>query len=69
MLVLTRKHGERIRIALGDEVVIVTVVETAPNKVRLGFDADKTVKIDREEVAIRLGKMLPAGPVAIEGVS
>lgn len=47
MLVLTRKPGESI--VIGDDIV-VTVVRVAGQKVRLGIDAPKEVRIDREEI-------------------
>ena len=47
MLVLTRHCGEQIVI---DGDIIVTVVAIEGNKVRLGVEAPKHVRIDREEV-------------------
>lgn len=47
MLVLTRKHGEKILI--GDDIVI-TVLETRRDGVRIGIDAPHGVKIQRDEV-------------------
>lgn len=47
MLVLTRRTDERIMI--GDDIVI-TIVETRPDKVRIGIDAPKEVPVYREEV-------------------
>lgn len=51
MLVLSRKEGESIHI--GDDIVI-TVVELRSDKVRLGFDAPKSVNIIRDN-AIKTG--------------
>lgn len=52
MLVLTRKKFERVLIRCQDgSAVWVTVVSVGDGKVRLGFDADRGVTIDREEVA------------------
>jgi carbon storage regulator len=48
MLVLSRKHGERI--IIGDGEIIVTVVEIQGGKVRLGITAPKDMPIHREEV-------------------
>lgn len=49
MLVLNRKKGEKI--VLGENLVIVTVVEIGPgNKVRLGFEAPSHVPIYRQEI-------------------
>ena len=47
MLILTRKPGESI--VLGNSVRI-TVLESSPGSVRLGFDAPAEVSIYREEV-------------------
>ncbi len=47
MLVLTRKAGQRIVI---DGRIVVSVEEIAEGKVRLGFIADKSVAINREEI-------------------
>lgn len=47
MLVLTRKEGEKIRI--GDDIV-VTVVRTGNDKVRLGIEAPSETVILRSEL-------------------
>jgi carbon storage regulator len=47
MLVLTRHSGGQIVIA---DDIVVTVVSIEGNKVRLGFDAPKSVRVDRKEV-------------------
>ncbi len=47
MLVLTRKPGERVLI--GDDIV-VTVLDTRGDGVRIGFEAPRGVKIQRDEV-------------------
>ena len=47
MLVLSRRPMECIRI--GDEIV-VTVLEVRGNKVRLGIDAPKKIRVLREEL-------------------
>lgn len=47
MLVLTRKPGERVLI--GDDIV-VTIIETRGDGVRIGFDAPRGVRIHRAEV-------------------
>ena len=47
MLVLTRKTGERILI--GDDIVI-TILDGRGDGIRIGIDAPKGVKIQREEV-------------------
>ncbi len=47
MLVLTRKIGEQILI--GDDIVI-TVLDSRGDGIRIGIDAPRGVKIQREEV-------------------
>ena len=47
MLVLSRKTGERI--AIGDSIVM-TVLTIQGNKVRLGVEAPKEIKIVRQEL-------------------
>jgi len=47
MLVLTRKIGERI--CIGEDVV-VTVIYTDNNRVRLGIEAPRSVPIWRSEL-------------------
>ena len=47
MLVLTRKAGERLLI--GDDIVI-TILDSRGEGVRVGIDAPRGVKIQREEV-------------------
>jgi len=48
MLVLSRKPGESLSI---DENITVTIVEIRGDKVRLGIDAPKDIKVHRQEVA------------------
>ena len=51
MLVLSRKVGERVLLDVpGRPPIWVTVVSNQSGKVRLGFDADRTVGIWREEL-------------------
>ena len=47
MLVLTRRIGEEIVIG-GD--IRVTVLEVHGNKVRIGVEAPKSVRVDRQEI-------------------
>ena len=47
MLVLTRHCGEQIVIA---EEIVVTVVAIEGNKIRIGVEAPKSVRVDRQEV-------------------
>lgn len=50
MLVLTRKKGERIFCRLGDVVIEVCLMEIRGDKVRLGIEAPREVKVHREKV-------------------
>ncbi|PZE29768.1 carbon storage regulator [Curtobacterium sp. MCBD17_028] len=47
MLVLTRKIGERILVG---EDIVITVLDSRGDGVRIGIDAPRGVKIQREEV-------------------
>ncbi|MCU1637294.1 MAG: carbon storage regulator [Cryobacterium sp.] len=47
MLVLTRKPGEKI--LLGDDI-IVTVLDARGDSIRIGIDAPRGVRIQRDEV-------------------
>ena len=51
MLVLSRKLGEVI--AIGDRIS-VTVLEVKDNKVRLGIDAPKEMRIYRQEIHLKV---------------
>ena len=53
MLILSRKEGERI--VIGRDVVI-TVVESRGNRVRLGITAPRETPVNREEVLERLAR-------------
>lgn len=50
MLVLTRKSGQQV---LVDQHIIVTVVGIAGNRVRIGFEAPRTVPVLRAELVTR----------------
>ena len=54
MLVLSRKSGEKIIIAIGEAVVEVAVVEIRGDKVRLGITAPKEIIVHREEVWVTI---------------
>jgi sRNA-binding carbon storage regulator CsrA len=50
-LILTRKKGDKVVVQQGNQVVcIVTVTNISPTQCKLGFQADSSVRIDREEV-------------------
>lgn len=48
MLVLSRHRDQQI--VIGDELVILTVVDIRGDKVRLGLESDKSLPIHRREV-------------------
>jgi carbon storage regulator len=52
MLVLSRKKNEKlvVRVPGFEQPIVLTVVEIRGDKVRLGYDADQGVKINREEI-------------------
>jgi carbon storage regulator len=50
MLVLSRRISERIVIGEGKNQVTVTVTRISGDRVRLGFDADQTIRIRRSEL-------------------
>ena len=50
MLVLTRRKFEQLVITLGDQTVLVRVIDVGRDRVRLGITAPKEVAIHREEV-------------------
>jgi carbon storage regulator len=55
MLVLARKLGERI--IIGEEITIQVVdVDPATLKVKIGIDAPRDLRVDREEVKIAIEK-------------
>lgn len=47
MLVLTRKQGEKIRIGVN---IIISVLSTSDNQVKIGIEAPADMKILREEI-------------------
>jgi len=50
-LILTRKKGEKIIVQQDGKVLCtVTVTNLSPTQCKLGFEAEKSVRIDREEV-------------------
>lgn len=51
MLVLTRRIGESLKI--GDDIT-VTILGVHGNQVRLGVEAPRHVRVDREEVRARI---------------
>lgn len=58
MLVLSRKIGERI--VIGDDIVI-QFVGPGRDGIRIGVEAPKDVRVDREEIAIARRERAEAG--------
>lgn len=52
MLSLTREVGQKI--VIGDDVVVTVIAVSSNGRVRLGIEAPKQVRIDREEVLERV---------------
>lgn len=50
MLVLTRKPQEKLVIDYHGMKIVITVCAIEGSRVRLGIDAPKSVRIDREEI-------------------
>lgn len=55
MLVLSRKTSENVIIAVAGGIT-VKILSVKGNNVKLGFEADESVEIDREEVFKRKSK-------------
>lgn len=53
MLILTRRTGERLRIA---DNIIIDVLGIKGNQIRLGLTAPEEVKIFREEIYMKIKK-------------
>ena len=50
-LVLTRRKHESIVLHQdGEELCVITVTALGPKQVKLAFNADESVKIDRQEI-------------------
>lgn len=59
-LVITRRVDESVRVTVGGEVILVTVVRIGGSNVRLAFEADRErVGIFREELIPVMGNKLP----------
>lgn len=50
MLVLSRKKGENFILKVGDKTIEILVLEDKNNEIKIGFKADKEVKIYRGEI-------------------
>jgi carbon storage regulator CsrA len=53
MLILTRKRNQKVLLKKGDLEIGIIVLGVQGGQVRLGFDADPDVIIDREEISIK----------------
>ena len=50
-LILTRKVGDRVKVYTpGGEICTITVTSISKRACKLAFEADSTVRIDREEI-------------------
>ncbi len=54
MLALTREPGQRI--VIGDDISIMVLSVSSNGRVRLGIEAPSDVRIDREEVLVKIQK-------------
>ncbi len=54
MLVLTRRKLEQLVITVGDQTILVRVLDVGRDRVRLGVVAPKEIAVHREEVARRI---------------
>jgi len=66
MLILTRRTGEVVHI--GDEVK-VTILAIIGDRVRVGFDAPRSIAVDRAEIVARKRESLRQTQVALEPLS
>ena len=65
MLVLTRKTGEKI--VIGDDITI-TILDVRGDGIRVGIDAPRDIKIQREEVLIAVAEANVAAAAADDSV-
>ena len=65
MLTLTREPGEKI--VVGDDIVITVVSVSENGRVRLGIEAPRQIRIDRQEVLERIrNENLEAGAASTD---
>lgn len=75
MLVLSRKKNQQLVLRMGDETVVLRVLEVTRDRVRVGIIAPPSVAVHREEVARRIQEWqgdldaLLAGEVPAEPVA
>jgi carbon storage regulator len=65
MLVLTRKAGEKI--VIGDDIII-TILDVRGDGIRIGIDAPRGIKIQREEVLLAVAEANVAAAAADDSV-
>ncbi|QNE48185.1 carbon storage regulator CsrA [Glaciihabitans sp. INWT7] len=65
MLVLTRKAGEKI--VIGDDITI-TILDVRGDGIRIGIDAPRGIKIQREEVLLAVAEANVAAAAADDSV-
>jgi len=53
MLVLTRKDGETLVITVGEQEVVIHVLNTRGNKIKVGVEAEPDVRVRRGELSPR----------------
>ena len=68
MLILSRKHGERIRIVLPQCQLAVTIVSVDGNRVRLGISAPAEIAVYREEIWGQICLQKHSSPVEEQGM-
>ena len=65
MLVLTRKAGEKI--VIGDDITI-TILDVRGDGIRIGIDAPRGIKIQRQEVLLAVAEANVAAAAADDSV-
>jgi carbon storage regulator len=65
VLVLTRKAGEKI--VIGDDITI-TILDVRGDGIRIGIDAPRGIKIQREEVLLAVAEANVAAAAAEDSV-
>ena len=65
MLVLTRKAGEKI--VIGDDIII-TILDVRGDGIRIGIDAPRGIKIQREEVLLAVAEANVAAAASDDSV-
>ena len=65
MLVLSRKEDQQLVIQMGQETVLVRVLDVNGDRVRLGITAPRSVAVHREEVARRIQEFQEQPGVAV----